>query len=533
MTDNYKISVNVEQIMSEILKKAHPSGVIDETTHECKTDLPREDARSSGRIENDAVQIDIPEFMDALDYANAHYDVPYYFELGHRGLKTFVKRVVRKLCKCIIPVILAMQNAFNASIVACLNQIRYAIFYNRREGELHRQKLDELDKAISWQGERLLEIAELRAALEQQRDLVLSVEEANQALRIALEQQGESIQKMVDERILAINDALAERQKVDEERFNRLDIIQQEHGKWFERQEGINHDLEARLLWREKDDEQIRTQIEYLAKEDDEISSNMSKMILKRLGDSGPQASIPKASETLAAASNDEGTVYTKLDYFKFQNHFRGTRMLISQRQKLYLPYFEHQKGMILDLGCGRGEFLSLMKENNIPAFGIDLYPEYVIEGELNGLDIRQGNGIEFLSNTDQRFGGIFCAHVIEHISFTDLQALCFAAYEKLEDGAYLVLETPNPTCLSIYAGAFYIDPTHQKPLSPLLVEYVLHEAGFRETQVIFSEASRAGDPLPQIDGDGIRNLEQVNQAISKVSNLLYGAQDYAVVAKK
>ena len=94
-------------------------------------------------------------------------------------------------------------------------------------------------------------------------------------------------------------------------------------------------------------------------------------------------------------------------------------------------------------------------------------------------------------------------------------------------------METPNPTCLSTFSNAFYVDPTHIKPVHPVLLAYMLREAGFSEVQTVYTEASRAGTPLPLIDSDGIRNLDEVNHAIERVSNLLYGSQDYAVVAKR
>ena len=198
----------------------------------------------------------------------------------------------------------------------------------------------------------------------------------------------------------------------------------------------------------------------------------------------------------------------------------------------MYLPYFRKSDKPVLDVGCGRGEFLRLMKNHGIQAFGVDLYPEYVVEGELNGLDIRQGDAIQFLKDSTQSFAGIFASQVIEHISFEQLQILCQSAYEKLEDGAYLILETPNPTCLSMFTSSFYIDPTHNKPIHPLTLEYILHEVGFQEVHIVYTQASRQ-QALPLIKGDGIQNLDEVNAAITRVSDMLYGSLDYAVIAKK
>lgn len=241
-------------------------------------------------------------------------------------------------------------------------------------------------------------------------------------------------------------------------------------------------------------------------------------------------ASSADSSETPAAEPSD--SIYTALDYFKFENHFRGARSVIRDRQAVYLPYFQNQAGPILDLGCGRGEFLQLMKQNDIPAFGIDLYPEYVEEGKLLGLDIRQGDGIAWLRGAEEQFGGIFVGQVIEHISFRQLQELCSLAYEKLLPGAWLVLETPNPMCLSVFANSFYMDPSHDKPVHPFTLKYLLEELGFRDVNLLFTECSRL-EPLPLIQSAEIKNIGEVNAGLTRVSDLLFGSQDYAVAAKK
>lgn len=271
-----------------------------------------------------------------------------------------------------------------------------------------------------------------------------------------------------------------------------------------------------------------------LQKIDDTISASVAKIIMEyRRQDGVPANQTAEVRQSVPLASPGGESTYTRLDYFKFQNHFRGTRSLITERQKVYLPYFQNSRAPVLDIGCGRGEFLQLMKDNQIPAFGVDLYPEHSLEGELNGLDIRQGDGIAFLKSSNQQYGGIFSAQVIEHISFEALQEFCAIAYEKLLPGSYFVIETPNPTCLSTFAASFYIDPTHNKPVHPGLLEYLLKEVGFTEVQIVFTEASRAGSALPQIDSDVIKNLDELNAAIAKVSALLYGSMDYAAVAKK
>lgn len=278
---------------------------------------------------------------------------------------------------------------------------------------------------------------------------------------------------------------------------------------------------------------EVQGKLTQIDQRSDAFSTSIAKTILAYKRENNLPVDKPAARSVQAGNGTLEEDIYTALDYFQFQNHFRGSRSLITERQTEYISYFKNCTEPVLDLGCGRGEFLCLLREAAIPAFGIDLYPEYVVEGELYGLDIRQRDGIAFLQKTDQCFGGIFSAQVIEHISFAQLQALCFAAYEKLTPGGCLILETPNPTCLAIYANSFYIDPTHQKPVHPSLLTYLLREAGFQDIQILYTKMSRTGEGIPKIEGDGICNLEEFNQAMDRISELLYGSQDYAVIARK
>ncbi len=238
-------------------------------------------------------------------------------------------------------------------------------------------------------------------------------------------------------------------------------------------------------------------------------------------------AGAPAAPVTPAIESG----MYEGMDYTQFQNDFRGTQAQILERQKQYLSYFRDRKGPVMDLGCGRGEFLRLLKEEGIQAFGVDTYAEYAVTGEMHGVDIRVGDGIDMLARQEEPLGGIFCAQVIEHLGFQNVIRLCRLAHEKLEEGGCLVLETPNPMSLTAMTQAFYLDPTHDKPVHPMLMEYLLKSMGYSEVELVWPDHSLP--QLPPIDSDAIRNLDEVNRAIERVSNLLYGSQDYAVVARK
>ena len=195
------------------------------------------------------------------------------------------------------------------------------------------------------------------------------------------------------------------------------------------------------------------------------------------------------------------------------------------------MPYFEGKKN-VLDLGCGRGEFLELLKEHDIDATGVDFYEEYTDYCKGNGLKAVYGDAVEYLRQCD-RCGGIFAGQLAEHLSTEQLVQLCELAYEKLEDGAYLIIETPNPMSLAIYTHAFYIDPSHQKPVHPMTLKYFLEKAGFHKIDLIFTKNSRIPMEIPELKAEGVENLEAFNQSMKQVSELLFGSQDYAIVGQK
>lgn len=241
-----------------------------------------------------------------------------------------------------------------------------------------------------------------------------------------------------------------------------------------------------------------------------------------------PVQAVTASTPAVPAAQESGDSEYEKIDYFDFENHFRGSMESIKKAQEIYLEYFSDKKNVV-DIGCGRGEFLALMKENSINAKGVDIYEPYVDYCGMKGLDTVCGDGVEYLSGQDE-VDGIFVGQVVEHLKTGEIIRLCNTAYEKLSAGGCIVIETPNPTSLAIYTNAFYIDPSHIKPVHPLTMKYLLEKAGFKDIKVIYTEHSRPPYAIPELDVEG---AEEFNNAMKNVSDLLYGSQDYAVIAIK
>ena len=248
---------------------------------------------------------------------------------------------------------------------------------------------------------------------------------------------------------------------------------------------------------------------------------------------SKPVTAENNVSEAPAAnVSVQEKSSYECIDYFDFENHFRGSIDSVKRSQAAYLKYFA-DKAHVLDIGCGRGEFLSLMKDNGIHAEGVDIYAPYADYCNMNGLTASCGDGIAYLSGMES-VDGIFVGQVVEHLQTSDIIRLCNTAYDKLTEGGCLVIETPNPTSLSIYTNAFYIDPSHVKPVHPLTMKYLLEKAGFRDIEIVYTQQSRPQAEIPPLTIEGgTENTEDFNKAMKIVSDMIFGSQDYAVIAVK
>ncbi len=243
----------------------------------------------------------------------------------------------------------------------------------------------------------------------------------------------------------------------------------------------------------------------------------------------GKKQQLTQTAQQADEAMPSTDSTYEGIDYFDFENHFRGSREHVKRVQKMYLPYFTGCKN-VADLGCGRGEFLELLLEHKIHAVGVDCYEEFAAYCVKKGLEAKCMDALKYLESIDET-DGIFAAQLVEHLKASQVIRLCRLAYEKLKKGCYVVFETPNPMSLAIYTNSFYIDPSHEKPVHPQTLAYFMQKAGFSDIQVIYTQSSEVGIQIPKITTD--QNEEAFNAAMEQVQNTLFGSQDYALVARK
>jgi SAM-dependent methyltransferase len=225
-------------------------------------------------------------------------------------------------------------------------------------------------------------------------------------------------------------------------------------------------------------------------------------------------------------------------EYLDFEEKHRGSREEIKWKQKSYLPYFK-DKGPVLDIGCGRGEFLEILKEARIRAFGVDSNQEMVRKCLAEGLEAFQADGLEYLrSLPDHSQGGIFLSQVIEHLNPEALRELARVSFLKLVPEGIFLAETINPQCLSTFSGAFYLDLSHQKPIHPEAACFLLESAGFRQVRLLYGSPyppeMKLKEMIRREDDSYEDELARVfNENSQRLNALLYGFQDYAVLGYK
>jgi len=176
--------------------------------------------------------------------------------------------------------------------------------------------------------------------------------------------------------------------------------------------------------------------------------------------------------------------------YLQFEDHFRGTREDIKERQKTYLPIIkEAQVGTeekpILDIGSGRGEWLELLKEEGRIARGVDINNAMITKCHDMGLEVYHEDLFDYLFKTpDKSVGSVTGFHIVEHLSFDDLIKLLDETVRILHPGGFAIFETPNPQNLIVGACNFYADPTHRNPVHPDTLTFLLEARGFVKVQM-------------------------------------------------
>ncbi len=234
----------------------------------------------------------------------------------------------------------------------------------------------------------------------------------------------------------------------------------------------------------------------------------------------------PAPVETSSAAVvQGDAAPSPHFDYVRFEERFRGSEEYVAENQQRYLKICGGH-APVVDLGCGRGELLGLFQAGGVECAGVDADPDAVAACLEKGLEVEVGDLFGYLSRRENgSLGAILSAHVVEHLPPFRLPELIELAARKLKPGGILALETPNPGCLAIFAGDFYLDPTHQRPVPSKQLSFYMEESGFGGIEI--QELNPAYELIPELAT--LRESASSGPFVEK----FFGGLDYVIVGKK
>jgi 2-polyprenyl-3-methyl-5-hydroxy-6-metoxy-1,4-benzoquinol methylase len=228
----------------------------------------------------------------------------------------------------------------------------------------------------------------------------------------------------------------------------------------------------------------------------------------------------PLPSAAVATQVPTQSIPTPAFDYGKFAEKFRGPEEYVKRGQRIYLPDFIGRQS-VLDIGCGRGEFLEAMREAGVPARGIDLSEESVAMCRAKGLNAEVADLFVYLSDLPEAsLDGIFCSQVVEHLAPERLPEMIRLCAARLSRGGVIAIETPNPECLAIFATHFYLDPTHTRPVPAALLSFYMEEFGVGRIE------TRKLAPA-------VESMPSLAELPSAFHESFFGALDYAILGKK
>ena len=257
-----------------------------------------------------------------------------------------------------------------------------------------------------------------------------------------------------------------------------------------------------------------------------ELSRRLDKLLLAR-GSLIARDAEPEPEKEHGTTS-DGFQFFLDTFYNRLENRFRGSREDIHNRLRVYLPDVEaatiRTRGKpVLDLGCGRGEWLQLMREVDIPAVGVDLNAPQLSDARDAGLDVKEMSALSALAEAEDNSLSVISAHhLIEHIPFTDVAWITREAVRVLAPGGLLIFETPNPRNVLVGATSFHNDPTHLRPYTDPVLSTIFETTGYHPVEARFLHPHERLDEFlarPGFDPELV--------------HLLFGPQDLAIIGQK
>jgi SAM-dependent methyltransferase len=223
--------------------------------------------------------------------------------------------------------------------------------------------------------------------------------------------------------------------------------------------------------------------------------------------------------------------------YVGFEDRFRGSQNDIRARLESYVPLFAGARD-VLDVGCGRGELLDLLRQAGVPARGLELNHEMAETCRARGLEVAEGDLLSYLRELpDGSLGGLIAIQVVEHLDPDYLMRALDVAYHKLRPGAHIVLETINPACWFAFFASYVRDLTHVRPLHPDTLTYLLTASGFSRVRAEYRSPYPDADKLQKVapagDPERADLADTVNANTERLNALLFTYMDYAAIGER
>jgi len=308
------------------------------------------------------------------------------------------------------------------------------------------------------------------------------------------------------------------------------------HKDMFIIETAISENLDKSTMLTNQKFEDLKEQIQL------QLSEVQNAKIYLREVEQNLQTLIQKAQDSIESpvtSFDDKNTEFIKgiieekdhmLDslYIAFEDKFRGSRADIKQRLEYYLPLVKEnlkdKNSLVVDLGCGRGEWIELLKENSIQAMGIDLNRLMVQESIKHGLQAIYSDAIKYLKSLESQSVDIVSGfHIVEHLPFEVLIELFDESHRVLKKGGMIIFETPNPENLMVGSCSFYTDPTHINPIPPVTLQFLAQNRGFSDVDI--HRLHPLKDPI-YLENENSQDINTLVFASTK-------EQDYSIIGYK
>jgi SAM-dependent methyltransferase len=455
-------------------------------------------AYPDGTLSDGRVAFDLASLQNNYDIYNIHFT-------SHRKRVGWLVVQAKRLLRKLLTPILERQLAYNVANTHLWRQVAEALQHQTAASQALQGEIERFYQAVRRIVSEPVEALgqQQTAAIQMLGDAVteqIQALEQQQAAAVAALQS--ALSNSLEHRVRDVRESVAQTLRAQDEKFSRA-----------ERSLADSH---ARITELERIGLKLKTNLT--------LQERRLTMLLEEARRRLPD---PLDEQQLGIMAEEERHALDAL-YVSLEDQFRGSREEIKERLQVYLPIINEAKlgtneMPMLDVGCGRGEWLELAKEQNLQAQGVDINRVLVENCRRQGFEVIESDAIVHLRTLpDASLGAVTGFHIIEHLPFEVVVKLVDEIVRVLKPGGVAILETPNPENVLVGSHTFYLDPTHRNPLPSAVVKFITEARGLCRVEVMNLHSSDA------------YRVEDVDLEITKRFNeYFYGPQDYAVVGWK